>query len=290
MFRAMTLARRLPAMQVVTPFVRALSAAKGGAVAKAPPAPKDLTTLIANEIRFEKEDASAHEKVDELRAKLAAKWTITDDAGSSRVTLVSADGRVAVDLDVTPISEPDYDEEEEEEGEEGEAEDEEDEEGEGDGYRMLVTIKGKEHSMRVGCMIKDYLKVHRVSVHPAGKLPSVNSTFVGEEDGSYSPNFDELDQKLQNGFYEHLAKCVRARGRPKKGAPPPPIPPRKPTLILTPPLPPSPARPQVWHRRRVLRRAGGLLRRKGAEGVRALAGVHRGGGRQVSPSRKRGLP
>ncbi len=46
MFRALTLARRLPAMQVVAPFVRAF-AAKGGVVpaSKAPPAPVRFSPL-----------------------------------------------------------------------------------------------------------------------------------------------------------------------------------------------------------------------------------------------------
>jgi hypothetical protein len=231
--------RRLPALApFARPFVRAL-ATKGGVVPvpKAPAAPKDLHTLLQNEIRFEKEDASAFEKVEELRASLS-KWTVVDEQGSSRVTLTSADGRVAIDLDVTPISEPQYDddEEDEEEGEGGEegGDEEEDEDGEGDGYRMLVTIKGKDQALRFGCMIKDYLKVHRVTTHPIGKLPPVNSTFVGEEDGNYAPNFDELDQKLQNGFYEFLAKCVpfgaplkqQLRFRAAKKQPPTP-PPRR---------------------------------------------------------------
>ena len=213
------LARRVP-LGVPSTLVRTL-ATKGSVVPVAPPK-KDLSlsALLSNEIRFEQEDTSAFDKVEEFKASLAAKWTITDEAGTSRLRLVSVDGRVTIDLDVTPIPDPGFDEDEEDgEEEQGEEEEEEEDEEEPDSYRLLVTIKGKEKTMRVGCMTRDFLKIHRVSTHDNDAVPSANAAFAGEEDGSYAPSFDELDQKLQNGFYEHLAKCVRG-----SGAPPPPSP------------------------------------------------------------------
>ena len=93
--------------------------------------------------------------------------------------------------------------EHDEEGEEG------DDEAPPDGYRMLVTIKeaGKATTMQVGCFLGAHLRVHRVTLFPAGKEPSSDVIFGGfDELPLYAgPNFDELDQAVQNAFYEYLA-------------------------------------------------------------------------------------
>jgi hypothetical protein len=66
---------------------------------------------------------------------------------------------------------------------------------------------GKGRAMRVGCFVTDHLRIHRVTLHASGELPNLDKVFSGVDEGAaYSgPNFDELDQALQNGFYEYLA-------------------------------------------------------------------------------------
>lgn len=94
-------------------------------------------------------------------------------------------------------------------------EDEEQPEGGMDGYRLLVTVVSgegagpKAGTLQFGCMVTDHLRVHKVATYPAGsKVPSAAEIFSGsEENPSYGgPNFEELDQAVQNGFYEYLAE------------------------------------------------------------------------------------
>lgn len=113
---------------------------------------------------------------------------------------------LVVDVDCNPMP---TDEEESPEGEEGgEGEGEEEEEGM-DGYRMLVTLRseGKPGALQFGCMVTDHLRVHKVATYGDGKVPTPGAVFSGsEESAAYGgPNFDELDQAVQNGFYEYLA-------------------------------------------------------------------------------------
>ena len=74
---------------------------------------------------------------------------------------------------------------------------------------MLVTLKepGKATTMQIGCFLGRHLRVHRVTLFPAGKEPSADVIFGGfDELPVYAgPNFDELDQAVQNAFYEYLA-------------------------------------------------------------------------------------
>ncbi len=102
---------------------------------------------------------------------------------------------------------PGDEEEPQEESEEGG--EEEEPEGPMDGYRMLVTVSepGKASVLQAGCFITDALRIHRVTTYPAGKAPSADQVFGGSDDLPLygGPNFDELDQAVQNGFYEYLA-------------------------------------------------------------------------------------
>jgi complement component 1 Q subcomponent-binding protein, mitochondrial len=93
---------------------------------------------------------------------------------------------------------------------------EEEPEGPPDGYRLLVTVTPSASAsassggkvMQVGCMIGDHLRIHRVTLFPASEAPSADKVFGGlDELRTYAgPNFDELDQTLQNAFYEFLAE------------------------------------------------------------------------------------
>ena len=145
--------------------------------------------------------------------------------GQARFSAVKRFGaqEVRLDLDCTPM--PADEEEEGGEGDEGDEageggapskakeHDEEGEDGDDeappDGYRMLATIKeaGKATTMQVGCFLGSHLRVHRVTLFPAGKEPPPDVVFGGfDELPLYAgPNFDELDQAVQNAFYEYLA-------------------------------------------------------------------------------------
>jgi hypothetical protein len=163
---------------------------------------------LVREIAFEKEDQSAAASLGELRETLASEWSLTEAAGSARFSMSKKAGAqsIKVDLDITPMpSDDDYSEEGEEGGEGGEGGAEP--EAPADGYRMIVTVdSGKGKSMQFGCFITDHLRIHRVTVHETAKLPKAEEIFGGSgETAEYSgPNFEELDQALQNSFYDYL--------------------------------------------------------------------------------------
>jgi len=120
-----------------------------------------------------------------------------------------------VDVDVTPMpGDEDEGEGEDEEGEGGRGarggeDGEEDEDGPVDGYRLLVTVAepGKPTVLQFGCFVTDVLRIHRVTAFPSGAAPSADVVFGGADEapGYGGPNFDELDQAVQNAFYEYLA-------------------------------------------------------------------------------------
>jgi hypothetical protein len=217
MFRATLRARTLlsrPATLLARPTLvavsaRALASKAGGALAKAPKEPEGLAGFLAREIAFEKEDESAAASLVELRGALAADWTVTDVAGVARFALAKKHGAqaVRVDVDITPMpSDEDYPE-----GEDEDAEPEAEPEPPADGYRMIVTVDGaKGKAMQFGCFVTNELRIHRVTVHDTAKTPSAEAIFAGGETADYAgPNFEELDQALQNAFYEYLAdRCV----------------------------------------------------------------------------------
>lgn len=74
---------------------------------------------------------------------------------------------------------------------------------------MLVTVgdasKGK--VMQVGAFITDHIRISRVTLYKAGEEPTADRVFAGVEDAPVyaGPTFDELDNALQNAFYEYLA-------------------------------------------------------------------------------------
>ena len=55
-------------------------------------------------------------------------------------------------------------------------------------------------------MLTDHLRVHRVTLYDSGKEPNAGAVFSGvDELPQYSgPVFEELDDALQNAFYEYL--------------------------------------------------------------------------------------
>jgi complement component 1 Q subcomponent-binding protein len=109
---------------------------------------------------------------------------------------------VRLDVDCSPIPMDDELGEDQEENEE--------EGGAPDGYRLLVTVAtpSSDRVMQVGCMVGDHLRIHRVTLFPASEAPGADKVFGGmDELRTYAgPNFDELDQNLQNAFYEYLAE------------------------------------------------------------------------------------
>lgn len=118
---------------------------------------------------------------------------------------------VRVDVDVTPMpgDEEDAGEEGDEEGRGAQGGEEDEEDGPVDGYRLLVTVTepSKPTALQFGCFVTDVLRIHRVTAFPAGAVPSADTVFGGaDESPAYGgPNFDELDQAVQNAFYEYLA-------------------------------------------------------------------------------------
>ena len=232
---------RLATRTLLTRSTRSLATA----VAKAAPAAqaaKPLAAVLDLELKYEREEGSAGSEATmaEVRADLKS-WKFDVVPQQARFSLTKRFGAqdVRLDLDCTPMP-ADEDEEEDEaaEGDEAAEKDSEhegDEEGEAppDGYRMLVTISeaGKASTMQVGCFLGRHLRVHRVTLFPVGKEPSSDVIFGGVSGGvgrsmtavrltlfasNFSPqfdelplyagpNFDELDQAVQNAFYEYLA-------------------------------------------------------------------------------------
>ena len=192
-----------------------------------PPAAKSLAAVLELELKYEKEEGagSSEATMAEIRAELA-EWKFDVAPLQARFSATKRFGaqEVRLDLDCTPMP-ADEDDEGAEEGAEGdeaggaeapaskaeEGGDGDDDGGEAppDGYRMLVTIKeaGKATTMQVGCFLGAHLRVHRVTLFPAGKEPTSDVIFGGvDELPLYAgPNFDELDQAVQNAFYEYLA-------------------------------------------------------------------------------------
>lgn len=215
MLRASMLLSRTSALARATaraaPLARAL-AGKASAVAKAPKEPEGLSAFLAREIVYEKEDESAAASLVELRGALTAEWKLEEAAGHARFSLSKKVGAqtVRADLDITPMpSDEDYPE-----GDDEEAEPEAEPEPPADGYRMIVTVDGaKGKSMQFGCFVTNELRIHRVTVHDTAKTPTAAAIFAGVETAEYAgPNFEELDQALQNAFYDYLGeRCVRGR-------------------------------------------------------------------------------
>ena len=60
--------------------------------------------------------------------------------------------------------------------------------------------------VQVGGVLTDHLRVHRVTLYESGKEPEAGAVFSGvDELPQYAgPVFEELDDALQNAFYEYL--------------------------------------------------------------------------------------
>ena len=143
----------------------------------------------------------------------SARFSLTKtEAGGASV-------RLDVDCSPVPTEDEEYDEEgggDEEDGPKGkgkggEGDDgDEEEDGAGEGYRVLVTLRdpAKGAVMQVGAFITDALRIQRVTLHKAGTEPSADEVFSGSEaNAAYGgPIFDELDETLQNAFYDYLAQ------------------------------------------------------------------------------------
>jgi len=218
--------RTLASLGHQAPPARPASKKAAAAPPPPPPAAKSLAAVLELELKYEKEEGagSSEATMAEIRAELA-EWKFDVAPLQARFSATKRFGaqEVRLDLDCTPMP-ADEDDEGAEEGAEGdeaggaeapaskaEEGDDGDDGGEAppDGYRMLVTIKeaGKATTMQVGCFLGAHLRVHRVTLFPAGKEPSSDVIFGGfDELPLYAgPNFDELDQAVQNAFYEYLA-------------------------------------------------------------------------------------
>lgn len=86
---------------------------------------------------------------------------------------------------------------------------ENEEQGPMDGYRLLITVQNPNtpNVLQIGAFIVDHLRIHRVTLLPSKEAPNPNKVFGGFDELPYyaGPNFDELDQALQNSVYEYLA-------------------------------------------------------------------------------------
>ena len=147
---------------------------------------------------------------------------LSDTRTSARFSLTKTEAggasvRLDVDCSPVPTEDEEYDEDGGEEeggksqskgGDDDEGNDEDD--GAGEGYRMLVTLRdpSKGSVMQVGAFITDALRIQRVTLHKAGTEPSADEVFSGSEaNAAYGgPIFDELDETLQNAFYDYLAQ------------------------------------------------------------------------------------
>jgi complement component 1 Q subcomponent-binding protein, mitochondrial len=112
--------------------------------------------------------------------------------------------KVTVEIDCNPISS----EKDDYEGEDDEGRNEEDEEDDGmeEGYRCLISVEDSGKTMQIGAFVTDQLRIQRVTLFPANKAPTADSIFSGLEETSVygGPVFDELDDTLQNAFYDWL--------------------------------------------------------------------------------------
>lgn len=148
------------------------------ATSKAPPS---LASVLTRELEYEKEEGSASSEaaMNEIRSELK-EWTFLVEAQKARFSLSKKFGaqEVRVDVDCTPMP---ADEDEGGEDEANEAPEGQEEEEPADGYRMLVTIKdpSKTSTMQVGCFLGSSLRIHRVTLFPAGKEPSADIVFGG---------------------------------------------------------------------------------------------------------------
>jgi hypothetical protein len=177
----------------------ALRLASKKAAAAPPPPPKSLAAVLDLELKYEKEEGagSSEATLAEIQAELA-DWAFAAPAPAhARFALSKRFGaqEVRLDLDCTPMPADEEDDEGAEAGADGDEaaggkaaehggegeEGDEDAEAPPDGYRMLVTIKepGKATTMQVGCFLGRHLRVHRVTLFPAGKEPSSDVIFGG---------------------------------------------------------------------------------------------------------------
>ena len=144
-------------------------------------APPSLSSVLTRELEYEKEEGSASSEaaMNEIRSELK-EWTFLVEAQKARFSLSKKFGaqEVRVDVDCTPMP---AEEDEGGEDEANEAADGQEEEEPADGYRMLVTIKdpSKTSTMQVGCFLGSSLRIHRVTLFPAGKEPSADIVFGG---------------------------------------------------------------------------------------------------------------
>lgn len=113
-------------------------------------------------------------------------------------------------MDCNPIST----EKEDYEGEDEAQDEDEEDDGMEEGYRALITIEDASRGgkiMQIGAFVTEQLRIQRVTLYADGKkAPSADQIFSGlEETASYGgPVFDELDDTLQNAFYEWLSDEV----------------------------------------------------------------------------------
>ncbi len=62
--------------------------------------------------------------------------------------------------------------------------------------------------MHVGLFVTDFVRISRVAMYDAGSEPPAAEIFAGSETSALyaGPQFDELDETLQNAFYEYLSQ------------------------------------------------------------------------------------
>lgn len=162
-----------------------------------------LLDVVAKELAYEKEEGSPATELKELKAALGSTFKLVDEAGLARFHLErKVRGLlVRVDVDCSPMPS-----EEDDVSEDAPPAEEEDVT---EGYRMLVSITdaGKGKQMQVGGFIVDFLRIHRVTMYDVGKAPTADQVFGGADEMPVyaGPAFDELDDNLQQAFYDYLA-------------------------------------------------------------------------------------
>lgn len=73
---------------------------------------------------------------------------------------------------------------------------------------MLISVSdaaaGK--TLQVGAFVVDHVRIHRVTLYETSKAPTPDQIFGGyDESPVYAgPAFDELDETLQNAFYNYI--------------------------------------------------------------------------------------
>ncbi|GLE02547.1 hypothetical protein PINS_up011385 [Pythium insidiosum] len=162
-----------------------------------------LTSILKREIEEEKGNCFEGEELEELQAKIAEVFSITETPGNMEVVLEGqAKGdniRVKFDAqDIVEIDE-DYVEEDEEEGDSAYEDDEEEEEDELPGIRFVAEISRENAGLQFECVASSNVTVERVRF-----LQDVSKD-AKDESLYFGPNFVELELDLQESLYDYLA-------------------------------------------------------------------------------------